>query len=154
MAARGRATGLSSANEAPCSRMRIVRFAHGPKRPMGHFLGGEKNIFLIRDIDGPAMTAASMESCRFAARRSPGGRCWSVVDMRKRLHRTRGGFHRCIHISKVLCALLLWTMNCQRFRSRALWRAPSSCARGVGDHPTPDLSQRESANRSTSEKSK
>ena len=25
--------------------------------------------------------------------------------MGKRLHRTRGGFHRCIHISKVLCAL-------------------------------------------------
>ena len=63
-------------------------------------------------IDGPTMTAASMESCRFAARRSPGGRFWSVVDVRKRLHRTRGGFHRCIHISKVLCALLLWTMIC------------------------------------------
>ena len=45
------------------------------------------------------MTAASMESCRFAARRSPRGRFWSVVDVRKRLHRTRGGFHRCIHIS-------------------------------------------------------
>ena len=72
------------------------------------------------------MTAASMESCRFAARRSPGGRFWSVVDVRKRLHRTRGGFHRCIHISKVLCALLLWTMICQRFRSRALWGAPST----------------------------
>ena len=30
------------------------------------------------------MTAASMESCRFAAaRRSPRGRFWSVVDVRK-----------------------------------------------------------------------
>ena len=81
------------------------------------------------------MTAASMESCRFAARRSPGGRFWSVADVRKRLYRTRGGFHRCIHISKVLCALLLWTMICQRFRSRALWRAPSTGACGVGDYP-------------------
>ena len=100
------------------------------------------------------MTAASMESCRFAARRSPGGRFWSVVDVRKRLHRTRGGFHRCIHISKVLCALLLWTMICLRFRSRALWGAPSTGACGVGDYPTPDLSQREPESRSTCEKSK
>ena len=45
------------------------------------------------------MTAASMESCRFAVRRSPGGRFWSVVDVRKRLHRVRGRFHRWIHIS-------------------------------------------------------
>ena len=45
VAARGRATGLSSANEAPCSRMSIVRFAHGPKRSIGHLLRGEKNIF-------------------------------------------------------------------------------------------------------------
>ena len=37
---------------------------------MGHLLGGEKNNFLIRDIDGPAMTATPVESCRFAARRS------------------------------------------------------------------------------------
>ena len=113
----------------------------------------KKIFFLIRDIDGPAMTAASMESCRFAARRSPRGRFWSVVDVRKRLHRTRGGFHRCIHISKVLCALLLWTMICQRFRSRALWGAPSTGACGVGDYPTPDLSRRASASRSTPEKS-
>ena len=40
-----------------------------------------------------------MESCRFAARRSLGGRFWSVVDVRKRLHRVRGRFHRWIHIS-------------------------------------------------------
>ena len=32
---------------------------------MGHLLGAEKKYFFIRDIDGPAMTAASMESCRF-----------------------------------------------------------------------------------------
>ena len=40
------------------------------------------------------------------------------------------------------------------FRSRALWRAPRTGVCGVGDHPTLDLSQRESASRSTSEKSK
>ena len=45
------------------------------------------------------MTAASMESCRFAARRSPRGRFWSVVDVRKRLHRVRYPFHKSIHIT-------------------------------------------------------
>jgi len=88
------------------------------------------------------MAAATAESCRFVVLRSPWGRLGSLLDARKRLHRTRGGFHRCIHISKVLCALLLWTMICQRFRSRALWRAPSTAACGVGDYPTPDLSRR------------
>ena len=37
------------------------------------YWGAKKIIFLIRDIDGPAMAAASMESCRFAALRSPLG---------------------------------------------------------------------------------
>ena len=116
--------------------------------------GAKKINFLIRDIDGPAMTAASMESCRFAVRRSPGGRFWSVVDVGNRLQRMRGGFHRCIHISKVLCALLLCTMIPPSFGSRALWGAPSTGACGVGDYLTTDLSQRESASRSASEKSK
>ena len=115
--------------------------------------GPKKLIFLIREIDDAAMAGASVESCRFVVLRSPWGRLGSLLDVRKRLHRTRGGFHRCIHISKVLCALLLWTMICQRFRSRALWGAPSTGACGVGDYPTPDLSRRESASRSTSEKS-
>ena len=35
------------------------------------------------------MTAAPMESCRFAARRSPGVRFGSAVVACKRLHRTR-----------------------------------------------------------------
>ena len=77
---------------------------------MGHLLGAEKNHFVIRDIDDAAMAGASVESCRFVVLRCPGGRLGSVVDVRKRLHRTRGGFHRCIHISKVLCAPALWTM--------------------------------------------
>ena len=116
-----------------------VRFATGPKRSMGHFLGAEKEIFLSRDIDDATRAGASVESCRFVVLRYPGGRFRSVVDVGKRLHRTRGGFHRCIHISKVLCALLLWTMICQRFRSRALWRAPSASACGVGGYPLSEL---------------
>ena len=31
--------------DAPCSRLSIVRFDTGPKRSMGHLLGGEKNNF-------------------------------------------------------------------------------------------------------------
>ena len=54
---------------------------------------GQKNlIFLIRDIDGPAMTAASVESCRFVVLRSPGGRLGSVLDVRNRLRRLRRRF--------------------------------------------------------------
>ena len=49
---------------------------------------------------GPAMAAASMESCRFVARRSPGGRFWSVVDVRKRLQRVRHPFHQSMHIKQ------------------------------------------------------
>ena len=46
------------------SRLGIVPLATSPKRSMGHLLGGEKIIFLIRDIDGPAMAAAPVESCQ------------------------------------------------------------------------------------------
>ena len=53
----------------------------------------------------------------------------------------------------VLCAIPLLAMICQRFRSRALWGAPSTGACGVGDYPTPDLSRRESGSRSACEKS-
>ena len=82
--------------------MGILLLATGPKRPIGHLLGGEKNLVAILTVPPwPQAGAASMESCRFAARRSLGGRFWWVVDVRKRLHRTHGGFHRCIHISKV-----------------------------------------------------
>ena len=37
--------------------------------------------------------AAPVESCQSLPKRSPWGRFWSVVDVRKRLHRMRGGFH-------------------------------------------------------------
>ena len=94
-----------------------------------------------------------MESCQFVARRSPWGRLGSELDMGNSLSRMRGRSHRCIHMSKVLCALLLLTMIPQSFGSRALWEAPSTGTCGVGDYPTPDLSRRESESRSTPEES-
>ena len=62
--------------------------------------GPKKIIFLIREIDDAATAGASVESCRFAARRSPRGRFWSVIDVRKRLQRVRDPFHHSIHIKQ------------------------------------------------------
>ena len=119
------------------------------------YRGPKKEIFLFAAGGAlRSMAAAPAKICQSLPKRSPWGRLGSLLDVSKRLHRTRGGFHRCIHISKVLCALLLWTMICQRFRSRALWRAPRTGACGLGDYPTLDLSQRAFASRSVSTKSK
>jgi hypothetical protein len=115
--------------------------------------GPKKLIFLIRDKDDAAMAGASVESCQFVVLRSPRGRLGSSRDMCNRLRRMRGRFHRCIHISKVLCAIPLLTMILQSFGSRALWGAPSAGACGLGDHPTPDLSRRASESRVAPEKS-
>ena len=65
---------------------------------MGHFLGAEKIIFLIRDIDDATRAGASMESCRFVVLRSPRGRLGSELDMGGRLRRVRGRFDRWIQI--------------------------------------------------------
>ena len=54
--------------------------------------------FLIRDIDGPAMTAASMESCQLAAQKPSGSRFGSVPDMCNRLRRLRRRFQINIHL--------------------------------------------------------
>ena len=62
------------------------------------YWGSKKIIFLIRDIDGPAMTAASIESCQSVAPRSPWVRSGMVLDVRKRLRRMRGRFHRYRHM--------------------------------------------------------
>ena len=51
--------------------------------------GRKKIIFLIRDIDRPAMAAAPVESCQYVAPRSPWGRFGSVVVACKRLRRMR-----------------------------------------------------------------
>ena len=72
------------------------------------YWGAKNIIFLIRDNDDATVAAASVESCQFVARRPPGTRLGSILDMCSRLRRMCGGFHRCIHISKFLCALLLY----------------------------------------------
>ena len=41
---------------------------------MGHVLGAEKLIFLIRDIDDATTAAAPVESCQFVVLRCPWGR--------------------------------------------------------------------------------
>ena len=81
---------------------------------------------MVRGADDATMAGASMESCRFVVLRSPRGRLGSELDMGNRLPRMRGRSHRCIHISKVLCAPWLWTMICQSFGSRALWEHQES----------------------------
>ena len=58
------------------------------------YWGPKKLIFLIRDIDDATMAGASVESCQFVVLRSPRGRLGSVLDMRNRLRRMRGGFQR------------------------------------------------------------
>ena len=47
------------------------------------------NVLLVMQ----ALRPSRLLDRRFAARRSLGGRFWSVVDVLKRLDRTRGGFH-------------------------------------------------------------
>ena len=67
---------------------------------MGRLLGAEKFFFLIRDIDDAATAGASVESCRFAARRAPWGRLGSVLDVGNRLRRVRERFQRQIHLPR------------------------------------------------------
>ena len=118
------------------------------------YWGAKKLIFLIRDIDDATMTAASMESCRFVVLRSPWGRLGSVLDVGSRLRRMRGRFGRYVHISTGPQPVVGPEPKSPSFGSRALWGAPRIGTCGLGDHPTSDLSQRESEGRSTSEKSK
>ena len=78
---------------------------------MGHFLGADKIFFLIRDIEDPAMTAASVESCRFVVPRSLGGRLGSVRDMGNRLRRMRGRFQRWIHLPRCISSQMSPAQN-------------------------------------------
>ena len=61
--------------------------------------GAKKFNFLIRDIDSLAMAAARCNPVNIVVLRSPGGRLGSVLDVRNRLRRVRGGFRQYIHIS-------------------------------------------------------
>ena len=45
-----------------------------------------------------SMAAVPAEICQFVVPRSPRGHLGSVLDVRNRLHRTRGGFHRWMQI--------------------------------------------------------
>ena len=105
-------------------------------------------------IDDATMAGTSVESCRFVVPRSLGGRLGSVLYTCTRLQCMRGRFQLWIHLAKMHLNPDVSTTKCQGFGSRALWRAPSTGACGVGDYPTPDLSERESESRSGPEKSK
>ena len=134
------------------SRLSIVQFATGPKTSMGHFLGAEKIFCLIRDIDGPAMTAASVESSQSAAHRSPWGRLGSVLYTCNRLRRIRRRFNDfwSISLSKPL-GLAIFRLRFASRASRALGcRIDGVC--GTGDYPLPDLARETSRARSAPEK--
>ena len=81
--------------------------------------GGRKKLFfLIRDIDGPTMAAAPVESCQSMVLRSPRGRLGSVLYTCKRLHRIRRRFKHFWSIS--LNKSAHWTRNSLAMASRAL----------------------------------
>ena len=116
--------------------------------------GAKKLIFLIREIDDATMTAASMEFCRFVVLRSLGGRSGvGKIHVQSPTPHARALPARDtsakMHLKPDVCST-----KCQGFGSRALWRALSTGACGVGDYPTRDLPQRGSGSRSASEKSK
>ena len=84
------------------------------------------------------MTAAPMESCRFAARRSPGVRFGSAVVACKRLHRTRRS------LQHILANSLSRQRSFSKFRaglgsetSRLLHRWRKRCRRLPTTRPTP-----------------
>ena len=134
--------------------MSIFQFATGPKRSMGHVLGAEKGNFLIRGRGRP--TVYGGRTSGILSIRGP------EVSLRSPRVLTRRGqsptpHARALSASDTSAYMHLWpntyVTKCQGFGSRALWRAPSTGACGVGDYPTPDLSRRESASRSAPEKS-
>ena len=78
---------------------------------MGHVLGAEKLIFLIRDIDDATMAGASMESCQFVVLRSPRGRLGSVKYMCNRLRRMRGHFPLEMHLPTCISSQMSIAQN-------------------------------------------
>ena len=99
------------------------------------------------------MTAASMESCRFAARRSPRGRFWSVVDVRTRLQRVRHPFHQSILIKQGAQPANQLEPKSSKFWIQSSLESPKHRRMRRGRLPAPDLSERESASRAAPEKS-
>ena len=88
------------------------------------------------------MAAASTESCRFVALRSLRGRTGSVLVTCNRLRRMRRRFHQEIHISNLHGSARPSSTSPQSFGSRAIWRAPSASACGVGGYPLSELPRR------------
>ena len=116
------------------------------------YWGPKKLIFLIRDIDDATMAGASVESCRFVVLRCPGGRlgwyntcaiAYAAYAAASRVRYISHGPLRYTSIGhdlpKISIQSSLGSPKHLRMRSRRL--------------PDPDLSQRESASRSASEKS-
>ena len=100
------------------------------------------------------MAGVSVESYHIVVLRSPRGRLGSVLYTCNRLQRMRGRFHRWIHISTGPQPDIGLEHKSDNFSIQSSLESTKHRACGVGDYPTPDLSQRASGSRSTSEKSK
>ena len=141
----------SQTRNAACSRLSTGQFATGPKRSMGHVLGGEKGFFLIRGS---------------SAAKGEGSRACGILSIPAQEVSLGSPRVSSIHVqsptpplparytsAKMHLKPDVSSIKCQSFRSRALWRSPSTGACGLSDYPTPDLSQRGSESRSAPEKS-
>ena len=104
-----------------------------------------------REIDDGTKAGASVKACRFVARRSPGGP--HRVGIRH-VQAPTAHARALPSMANSLSQPSGWSPSPPSLGSRALWRAPRTGACGIGDHPTPDLSQSTTASRSASEKSK
>ena len=118
------------------TRLARVRFATGPKRSMGHFLGVEKNKFFNSRLTVPPRRPRRWNPVKIVVLRPPGGRLGSILDTCNRLRRVRRRFSIS---SKVLGSARPSCTSPQCFGSRALWRAPSASACGVGGYPLSEL---------------
>ena len=74
----------------------------------GTLPGGRKLIFLIREIDDAAMTAASMETCQFVVPEVSWGRLGSILVACNRLRRLRRRFQCKIHIPRSFALPRYW----------------------------------------------
>ena len=112
--------------------------------------------FLIRDIDGPAMTAASDGILSIRGPEVPLGSLGVGIVVCNRLRRLRRRFHQWTAIKQMVPAFNQhWPMSAKVFDLEALWRSPKHQrmrCRGLPD-PRP-IPERESESRSASEKSK
>ena len=82
-----------------------------------------------------------MKACRFVARRSPGGRIGSVLDVRKRLHRVRHPFHQSIHIKQGAQPANQLEPKSSKFWIQSSLESPKHRRMRRGRLPAPDLSE-------------